>query len=167
MSPDGTTSLILVPGAQSWNSPLDSVSHPGVFSSYRPRVSFWLELVSVRFFSLSCKEKGPEWYNNQQSAHWRTGAHSHCLLFDDSPFVAITGAHHQIHPVSSFLNPCQDWASLAPWNHVRPPELFCAMIRKRTWWVLLPGRSFKSPHMLCYFPFLSALLPQSQRWWLR
>ena len=60
MSLDGTTSLTLVPGTQSWNSSLDSVSHPGVFSSYRPRVSFRLELVSVRFFSLSRKEKGPE-----------------------------------------------------------------------------------------------------------
>lgn len=57
MSLDGTTSLILVPGTQSWNSSLDSVSHPGVFSSYRPRVSFWLELVSVRFFLCLAKKK--------------------------------------------------------------------------------------------------------------
>ena len=167
MSLDGTTSLTLVPGTQSWNSSLDSVSHPGVFSSYRPRVSFRLELVSVRFFSLSRKEKGPEWYSNQQSAHRRTDAHSHFLFLDDSLFVAIIGARHQIHPVSSFLSPCQDWASLAPWNYVRPPELFCAMICKRTWWVLLPGRHSKSLCMLCYFPFLSAVRPQSQRWWLR
>lgn len=57
MSLNGTTSLILVPKAQSCNSPSDSVSHPGVFSSYRPRVSFWLGLVSVRFFFLLCLAK--------------------------------------------------------------------------------------------------------------
>ena len=57
MSLDGTTSLTLVPGTQSWNSSLDSVSHPGVFSSYRPRVSFRLELVSVRFFFLCLAKK--------------------------------------------------------------------------------------------------------------